>query len=1172
MLRILLLGTSEVSLDGQTVRIQRRIQRALLFYLACQPDPVGRSDLMLLFWPDASEKDARRHLREALSKLRAQLDDDSYWVIDLDRLGLNHKNIYVDVMDFRNSFGQYWQAIQQIPQRVPLPEALHAELVRATALWRSPRFLPGITLPSTEQFDRWLASATQDLEWSHQHLLERLGYHFAAAGDLDSAIQWMRRALEHDELNESMNIQVITWLRDQGHRTDALNALSNLNELFLQETEAELPPALMQLWERIRSEVSAQPSHARANWPASLSLQVPFVGRAQHLQQLTSAYQRGGSVAVFGEAGAGKTRLAHQFYLTLVPEPRLLLAQARQTENSLPFQPLVEMLRQNVRMDEWKQLNKVWLEALAGLLPELYSLIPVQPQNHGDLNEARAHVFEALRQLLLKLSISDRLLFFLDDAQWCDEATLAALAYLQERRFFDEHGLLVLAARIEEKNHYLEEFMHRPHIQSMLVRFNLSRLNRKEVLEMTRSIIRQEPSSQVAERLAQDTGGNPLFLIETLRAWLDQSPRPDLTQAIDSLPTAGSIHTLLLERIHKSTIRRREVLSAAAVIGHEFPLDLLEAVTGLAPEQLVQDLEELEQSHLIVPDHRFTPALGYAFIHDRFREVLLEDLSPARRRLLHLRVAKALEAAFRGEIGQGAALLAGHYESAGQTQEAYSYWLQAARYARRLYARADAYANFRRAETIYQAERQKMSDEEVYRLYAAWGETAYDLADIRTMQSVYSALLRCGEFRHSQRLVGAAWSGLANVSFLREENEQALDQINTAIPYLERGGDDFERMQAYLRKGSALVSSNRYGEANQAFHQIIDLGHNTAHPRAQHMLVNAEEWLAYIDTMTGWPVQAQELAEHALSERRLLLEPIIRFRAHLSLGMALFYRGKIQQSLEICQEGLRLAEAIDNWRYQILFLGILARCEIAFGFLDDCWIHLNQAIELSTRHNYHTGLANALSVRGELLRVTFHLSESIRLFRQVVEETEESYTLMQTVYRLGLALVLSGEREEGREMLQRAIQYGARVGAGMVQIPAEMDHAFLQALEGDPQGVTRLCELIEEATTRELGMLPQAARLGLARIYLSKGQVEEALAQVEKVLEVSREIPGVFIEISALGLATGILRRQGKPADDLTARLCALIDRIGQHAHLPDVRPLFDKFREQTLLHLNLSK
>ncbi len=87
-IRILLLGTPVIMQGGKSLRIQRRLTRALLYYLAFHEAAVSRSQLVLLFWPDASEQDGRRRLREILSKLRSELPNPQLLVAEQEGIAL----------------------------------------------------------------------------------------------------------------------------------------------------------------------------------------------------------------------------------------------------------------------------------------------------------------------------------------------------------------------------------------------------------------------------------------------------------------------------------------------------------------------------------------------------------------------------------------------------------------------------------------------------------------------------------------------------------------------------------------------------------------------------------------------------------------------------------------------------------------------------------------------------------------------------------------------------------------------------------------------------------------------------------------------------------------------------------------------------------------------------
>jgi predicted ATPase len=339
------------------------------------------------------------------------------------------------------------------------------------------------------------------------------------------------------------------------------------------------------------------------------------------------------------------------------------------------------------------------------------------------------------------------------------------MAYLIERSFFNEHGLLVIAARPEEHNPDLERLLSSLHASSLFVHVPLDQLSLAEVADLARFILGQEPTPEFVHQLAKDTGGNPLFILETLRAVLEQSLRPDLLRLPASLPLAGSIHALVRGRLRALSQPAAQALTAAALVGNAFDVDLIEKANRMEPEQVAQALEELERARLVrpLPQAANRPSsVGYQFIHDKIREVVLLDLSPARLRFMHRRVAQALEETLGAQAGQQAAVLARHFEAGGDLSGAFRYWIQAAERARQLFSTQEASSSYRRAENLLTALGSPPSEAQFYRLYAGWGELAEENGDLQTLDRVYSILRRLGEQLRSPLLLGTALSGLGS--------------------------------------------------------------------------------------------------------------------------------------------------------------------------------------------------------------------------------------------------------------------------------------------------------------------------------------------------------------------------------------------------------------------------
>ena len=254
-LRLLLLGPPAIYLGESPVHVQRRSLRTLLFYLGYQYDPVTRANLTLLFWPDESEPEARRHLREVLSKLRTELPDPNMLITEQDTVSLDHNRIYVDALEFihllQNAGTQHLEL-----NGLPLEETVLQKFHKALSLWRSPRFMAGAHLSDSIEIDRWMLNTAQVLEQSRQRLVERLADHYAATGNQDAAIHWLHVALEEDEFNPELHNRLVSTLRSFGRMGEALNYAKSLEELYQREGLGALPRTLKVLVDQVRSEIS----------------------------------------------------------------------------------------------------------------------------------------------------------------------------------------------------------------------------------------------------------------------------------------------------------------------------------------------------------------------------------------------------------------------------------------------------------------------------------------------------------------------------------------------------------------------------------------------------------------------------------------------------------------------------------------------------------------------------------------------------------------------------------------------------------------------------------------------------------------------------------------------------------------------------------------------------
>jgi predicted ATPase len=199
-----------------------------------------------------------------------------------------------------------------------------------------------------------------------------------------------------------------------------------------------------------------------------------------------------------------------------------------------------------------------------------------------------------------------------------------------------------------------------------------------------------ELGAGASAHLYAETEGNPLFIIETLRAG-------ERAGALVQGPALSpKIQSVIEARLAQLSNPARGVANLAAALGRSFAFDVLAVASEEDEDWLVQGLDELWQQRII----REQSDQDYDFSHNKIREVVYNSLSAANRRLLHRRIAAAMETIYAANLDAVSKQLALQYEAAGSSEKAVAYYLRAGQLAQQIYANAEAIQLYDRALVI----------------------------------------------------------------------------------------------------------------------------------------------------------------------------------------------------------------------------------------------------------------------------------------------------------------------------------------------------------------------------------------------------------------------------------------------------------------------------------------
>ena len=666
-LEVRLLGVVEIILDGRRLRPfnSLRLQRSLAL-IAIRRDLQHRSRLAFELWPDSNERQARTNLRKLLHDFRHSLPDIGEFVeIDNEIVRwIPTGPSEVDVLRFRDAMAL-------------------GDLELAARLYS------GDLLPAC--YDDWVLNERAKLRAEAYKAFVRLTEEAAGRDDHMATIKNVQRVIDLEPTDEAaVRTQMEAHLA-LGDRAAALRSYHRYAEVLERDLGVAPGEAIGTMYQQLRAgTINRDEVHGEDLAPVAES---PFVGRDLELSQLHEAWntaREGGAhlLLVTGEPGIGKSRLAMELGRHVRAEGHgVASARAYEAAGRPPWGPVVDLLRSDALRSHIDTLDTVWRVELARLLPELLDAAQASgPRQSGDL--ARRHrLFDAVNRAI---TVGDRpRLLIIDDLQWCDAETIELIGFVV-RSGQTAPVLIVGTVRSEEiaEHHPLVGLVDALGHDQAATTVPLDRLDEATTATLAARLGAVDTiDPKLAARLWSETEGNPLFVIEALRAGIS----PDGSQAVLT-PTMRAVLRARLGQLPDGAQRLAEV---AAVIGRPFSVGLMVSTTGIGEHELVDHVDELWRRRIIRDQ-----GLTYDFSHDKLRAVALEMVSPARRRRLHRAVAEAIAVEFRNNIDAAGPQLAAHYDKAGMVKPAIDAYRMAGARAVAVAALDEAVTMFRRALSL----------------------------------------------------------------------------------------------------------------------------------------------------------------------------------------------------------------------------------------------------------------------------------------------------------------------------------------------------------------------------------------------------------------------------------------------------------------------------------------
>ncbi len=672
MLEIHLFGQMNVQIDGRPVEVPSRPAQLLLAYLALhagQAQP--RAKLGGLLWPDSDEKNARSNLRHALWRLRGALGEEHF---EVDKTAIT----FQPNGDWRLDVAELYEE--------PLASASAEALLDQISFYRG-ELLPGA-------YEDWVVRERERLEAVFGDRVDLLLDRLVHEQRWREARDWAERWIAQGHVPEAAFRTLMLAYAAEGEISGVAETYQRCVEVLSRELGVEPSEETSQLFKQLSE--GADPIKLRA--PAGEGLDAPalemaveaqppafleaasqvapepmFVGREPELERLLEGLRRamqghGQVVFIAGEAGRGKTALAHEFARRAQLETTDLLvgvgngnAYTGYGDPYLPFRDVLTMLTGDVE-GRWaagsitsEQARRLWEhlpQALSASLDHGSDLLNVFINGHGlaersrrrgvspDLvrrleqhleeaearagNVERGQLFEQYTTVLRTLSVRQPLLILLDDLQWADQASISLLFHLGRR--IDSARILVLgtyrreelALGIAGERHPLEKVIAELQLKFGDIEIDLAELQEQRNRGFVDAFIDTEPNEldqAFRQALFERTQGHPLFTVELLRAMQergdlvrDQTGKWIAARTLNWNLLPARVEAAVEERIARLEEDLRDLLAVASVEGEDFTAQVVARVKREQERKVLRDLsQELERRHRLVREQGERP-------------------------------------------------------------------------------------------------------------------------------------------------------------------------------------------------------------------------------------------------------------------------------------------------------------------------------------------------------------------------------------------------------------------------------------------------------------------------------------------------------------------------------------------------------------------------------------
>ena len=689
---------------------------------------------------------------------------------------------------------------------------------------------------------------------------------------------------------------------------------------------------------------------------------------------------------------------------------------------------------------------------------------PTLLEGQPDARQLRDRALMYLSDYFKTVSMRYPVVILLEDLHWADESSLDFVQYL-EKTAGKLRLLLVGAARPAF-------FERRPTWDrtSSFKRLDLHPLSHNDSHALVEEILQKVENlpTNLGELIVKTAEGNPFYLEELIKMLIDdgvirkKEERWQVEAArLSEIKVPSTLTGILQARLDNLASSEREMLQRASVVGRTFwtqavtqigsqdPKNRPLSTSGAPPDALVQArsiLAALAAREFIYQRERpaFQDTEEYLFNHALLRDVVYESVLKRYRRLYHAATARWLEQATQRSqrSDEFAALIADHYDRAGESEAAVIWYQRAAGHAAAQFANSEAVTLFKRALDLLPAH-ETTGRYEIYKsrelVYGLLGDRQSQTQDLEAMAAMAENL-------DDDRRRAEVFYRRAVLLDTTGEYPTALTFAQQAITLAQQVENADLEIKSLLVYGNIYWHQSDYAEAQEQFGLALALARQGSYPGLEAECLRYSGVTA--EVRSDYPT-ARVFLEQALEIYRRIGDRRGISLTLNSLGVLLFHLGEYSAARQDLDESLQFKrESGDRYGEGITLtnLGIIAR---SVGDLMEAQVYFDLCLQICLEIGDREGEAAARNGLGDIALFLGKYPQAREEFEQglsICQQIGDRLGECELLISLARLAVQTGEAQSALSYSQQALEIAREVGGQLEEGQAllYLGHAYFE--------------------------------------------------------------------------------------------------------------------------------